>query len=375
MSRRVSNKKVNSKNDKENKKFINILSGIDNKFKIAGIIFAIICVSILFLFYGPWSGFRDWYITTAMTTMNHKYLAKWFYSDEMIKKVLSENNIIEIDEFTNIDEIDFNIKIEYSNEYERQILERDKNNNDYKIIKIDGKGYEGYLVAIYEPERIKTVVTKNIGKSGQFLTELAEEHDALVAINGGGFVDPNFVGTGGTPLGITISDGEFIVSEEYKGSGGIIGFTRDNKLFTGKINESQAKLYDIRDGVTFGPFLITNGKSSIVNGNGGWGTAPRTAIGQRKDGIVLFLVIDGRTLENPGASLSDLIEIMQRYGAYTAANLDGGTSTALVVDGKIVSNPINASGEKATRPISTAFILEKDEEDLGDKTIVLDKLK
>ena len=66
---------------------------------------------------------------------------------------------------------------------------------------------------------------------------------------------------------------------------------------------------------------------------------------------------------------------MQRYGAYTAANLDGGTSTALVVDGKIVSNPINASGEKATRPISTAFILEKDEEDLGDKTIVLDKLK
>ena len=97
MSRRVSNKKVTNKKDKENKKIINVLNRIDNKFKIAGIVFAIICVSILFLLYGPWSGFRDWYITTAMTTMNHKYLAKWFYSDEMIKKVLSEYNIIEID--------------------------------------------------------------------------------------------------------------------------------------------------------------------------------------------------------------------------------------------------------------------------------------
>ena len=348
--------------------------GITKTLKIAGIIFAIICLVILFLLYGPWSGFRSWYITTAMTTMNHKYLAKIFYSDEQIEKVLSENDIFESEELTDISKINFSEDIVYENEYERQILERDFNNNDYKIIEIDGDGYEGYLVAIYEPSRIKTVVTKSLGVSGQYLTELATENNALIAINGGGFSDPNFKGTGGVPLGLTISDVECIVSEKYQGSGCFIGFTKDNKLFIGKINEAQARLYDIRDGVTFGPFLITNGESSIIKGNGGWGTAPRTAIGQRKDGIVLFLVLDGRTLQNPGAELSDLIEIMERYGAYTAANLDGGTSTALVVDGKIVNNPVNASGQNATRPISTAFILEKDDEDSGDKTVVLDKI-
>ena len=39
------------------------------------------------------------------------------------------------------------------------------------------------------------------------------------------------------------------------------------------------------------------------------------------------------------------------------------------------NNPINLSGENKLRPISTAFILEKDGEDLGDKTCILDKLK
>ena len=330
---------------------------------------------VLFLLYGPFSFFRDWYITSAMTTMNHKYLAYIFYSDEMIEEVLSKNLIYESDDITDLNLINFEEKTHYENEYEKQILERDENNNDYKIIEIKGNGYKGYLVAIYEPSRVKTVVTKNLGKKGQYLTELAKENNALIAINGGGFSDPNFEGTGGTPLGITVANGRYITSESYYGSGGLIGFTEDNKLVLGKLTKNQAKTYDIRDGVTFGPFLINNGEPSIVKGNGGWGTAPRTAIGQREDGIVLFLVLDGRTLTNPGANMLDIIEIMERYGAVTAANLDGGTSTALVVDGTIVNTPINSSGKNETRPISTAFILVEDDEDCGDKSVVLDKLK
>ena len=116
------------------------------------------------------------------------------------------------------------------------------------------------------------------------------------------------------------------------------------------------------DAVDFGPFLIVNGKASEVLGNGGWGTAPRTAIGQRKDGIVLFLVIDGRTVTRPGADMNDLIEIMQNYGAYNAANLDGGTSSVMVVDGEIINDPVDSSGAHKTRFISTGFILTKDEE-------------
>ncbi len=327
------------------------------------IILAIIGVSSGgFLLYGPYSGFRDWLITTAMTTMTHQYLATWFYDDATINEVLSKNKVSEVDEITNTNTIVINTTSEskeYANEYEKAILEKDPNNEDYKIIEIKGKGYSGYLAAIYDPSRIKTVYTKKLGTSGQYLTQMAKDNDALIAINGGGFEDPNYNSNGANPLGITFSGGKLITSKTWNGSGGLIGFTRDNKLVLGKMTVKQAQEMKIRDGVTFGPFLIVNGKASKVLGNGGWGTAPRTAIGQRKDGIVLFLVIDGRTLKEPGADMNDLIEIMQNYGAYNATNLDGGTSSAMVVDGKIINDPVDSSGAHRTRFISTGFILTK----------------
>lgn len=317
-----------------------------------------------FLLYGPWSIFREWLITTAMTTMTHQYFATWFYDDDTIKDVLNRNKVQEIDEITNTDVIVVDkkeeTKIEYANEYERAVLEKDSENDDYKIIEIEGDGYSGYLAVIYDPSRIKTVYTSKLGKCGEYLTKMAKDNDALIAINGGGFVDPNFSSNGANPLGITISNGEIITSNSYSGSGGLIGFTEDNKLVLGKMTVAQALEMNIRDAVTFGPFLIINGKASEVLGNGGWGTAPRTVIGQRKDGIVLFLVIDGRTVTKPGADMNDLIEIMQNYGAYNAANLDGGTSSVMVVDGEIINDPIDSSGAHRTRYISTGFILTKE---------------
>lgn len=326
-----------------------------------------------FLLYGPWSGFREWLITTAMTTMTHQYFATWFYDDDTIQDALNKNKVQETDEITDTDTIVINQTEEteeYANEYEKQILAKnlDKeeyniyaDEEDYRIIEIEGKGYSGYLAVIYDSSRIKTVYTKKLGTSGQYLTQMAKDNDALIAINGGGFEDPNFNSNGANPLGITISDGKVITSKTYSGSGGLIGFTEDNKLVLGKMTVKQAQEMKVRDAVTFGPFLIVNGKSSEVLGNGGWGTAPRTAIGQRKDGIVLFLVIDGRTVAKPGADMNDLIEIMENYGAYNAANLDGGTSSVMVVDGEIINDPVDSSGAHRTRYISTGFILTKEE--------------
>ncbi len=349
---------------KENKKNkLKIWQKILITFFILGILGV---VSLAVLLYGPYSGFRDWLITTAMTTMSHQYFATWFYDDETIAEVLNRNKVEETSEITDtsmtvIIDSDKDENIEYANEYERQILEKDPGNDDYKIIEITGKGYSGYMAVIYDPSRIKTVYTKKIGKSGQYLTTMAKDNDALIAINGGGFEDPNFNSNGANPLGITFSNGKLITSKSYNGQGGLIGFTEDDKLVLGKMNVAKAKELKIRDGVTFGPFLIVNGKSSNVFGNGGWGTAPRTAIGQRKDGIVLFLVIDGRTLTRPGASMNDLIEIMERYGAYNAANLDGGTSSVMVVNNEIINDPIDSTGAHKTRYISTGFILTKEE--------------
>ena len=135
--------------------------------------------------------------------------------------------------------------------------------------------------------------------------------------------------------------------------------TEDDKLILGKMTAKEALNKGVRDAVTFGPFLIVNGKPSFIKGNGGWGTAPRSAIGQRKDGIVLFLVIDGRMVGRPGADMVDLTEIMQNYGAYNAANLDGGTSCGLVVNGELINDPVNGNGKHKTRMIATGFIVKE----------------
>ncbi len=316
--------------------------------------------TLAFLLYGPYSGFREWYITSAMTTMTHQWLAYLFYDDDTINEVLGKNRVDEIEEDTDLNTIVISSEekkeTKYENEYEKQILEKDEGNNDYKIIEISGKGYKGYLAAIYDPSKIHTLVTAKLGKSGQYLTTMAKDNKAKIAINGGGFEDPNHNSNGANPLGVTYSKGKKITAYEYLGSGGIIGFNNENKLvLSTNCTKSYAESANIRDCVTCGPFLIVNGKASKVVGNGGWGTAPRSAIGQRKDGIVLFLAIDGRTLKNPGADMDDLIEIMQRYGAYTAANLDGGTSTALVVNYKLINDPIDSTGAHKTRFISTGF--------------------
>lgn len=356
-------------NNFENKNIKKVKEKSKNKLKKVILILLILMllgISVFsFLLYGPWSGFRDWLITTAMTTMNHQYFATIFYNDDEIKECLGRNKVVDTYDITDTSKIEISekveepIKIVYENEYERQVLEKDPEHEDYKIFEVEGDGYSGYMAVIYDPSKIKTVYTKKLGVCGQYLSTMAKDNDAVIAINGGGFYDPNYNSNGANPLGITISDGEIITSDSYSGSGGLIGFTEDDKLVLGKMSVEQAKAMKIRDAVTFGPFLIVNGKSSEVLGNGGWGKAPRTVIAQRKDGIVLFLVLDGRTASRPGADMNDLIEIMEKYGAYNAANLDGGTSSVIIENGKMLNDPIDSTGAHKTRFISTGFILTK----------------
>lgn len=318
--------------------------------------------TVLFLLYGPYSGFRNWLITTAMTTLNHQYFATWFYDDETIEHVLDNNAVIESGESTNTEEVELVAVIDnqtYENEYEEAILKKDEGNELYKVIDIKGKGYTGHLVAVYDPSKISVCTTKYLGNKGQYLVDMAKDNNAVVAINGGGFYDPNYNSLGGTPQGTVIKNGKLITNRKYTKSGGIIGFTNDNKFILGKMTAKEALAKGVRDAVTFGPFLIVNGKPSFIKGNGGWGTAPRTAIGQRKDGIVLMLVIDGRMIGRPGADMVDLTEIMQNYGAYNAANLDGGTSCGLVVNGKLINDPVNGNGKHKTRMIATGFIVKE----------------
>ena len=126
---------------KENKlpaksKVFKILFSIFMFFYIVG------CGTFSFIMYGPNKGFRDWLIPTAMTTMTHQYFATWFYDSETIESVLDQNTIIESGEDTDLNlisvgNLDFDATT-YANEYEKEILTKDKGNDIYKVIDIEG---------------------------------------------------------------------------------------------------------------------------------------------------------------------------------------------------------------------------------------------
>lgn len=315
----------------------------------------------LFLFYGPFSFFREFWITSAMTTMTHQYLATWFYSDDVINKIMAKNQLVEVNDTTNPELVnisDYNTnQTIYKNEYEKQILEHEEGAL-YKVIDIKGTSYQGYLVAVYDPSRISIATTKYLGKRGEAITTVAKRENAIIAMNAGGFYDPDWNSNGALPHGTVISNGKVVSDfDDANMGGGFVGFTKENKLVLGKFTKEQAISMGIRDAVEFGPFLIVNGKSSFVKGNGGWGIAPRTAIGQRSDGIVLFLVINGRLATSIGADMGDLTEIMENYGAVNAANMDGGSSSELVINNKIINHPV-AAGTNGLRDMPTFWVVK-----------------
>lgn len=317
-------------------------------------IFIDVCMALfLFFSYGPIDYFRELLITTAMTTKSHQYLARTLYDEDTIMKVMSQNFVGELTDNTDPSHIKLEEIVEqdhYESKYEEQILKKEEGNDLYKLIPLSGSGYKGYLVAIYDPKRIELVTSKYLGKTGQFLQEMSRENDAIVAINASGFIDINEVGNGGTPTGRIIQDGKLIWSGKDTGyGGGLAGFTKDGVLMLTHDTASDAISKGLWDAVEFGPFLIVNGVRAPMQGNGGWGISSRTVLAQRQDGIVLFLVIDGRQPGySLGASLVEVTNILERYKAYNAVNLDGGASSSLNIHSKIVSKPsgISATGER-----------------------------
>ena len=338
--------KKNKKDKKKSKKWVITFGILD--------VLAIVCI---FLMYGPISYFRNLWVTSAMTTMTHKYLAYIFFNQEQIDDIMSNNIVIEVEGETNKEEIEFEeeIPIVYSSPEEEQILKRDEGNDVYKVIDVEGDGYKGHMLVVYDPSKIQLEKVPNM-KYGRTLDQFINKTGAVAGTNAGGFNYNSYSGYSFT--GTVIIDGQIVADNGSTGwGGGIIGFTNDNVLVLTKTSAYQALNMGIRDAVSFGPFLIVNGVPSQFRGNGGYGIAPRTAIGQRKDGIVLLLVIDGR---RPGHSLGvDMVEltnIMLKYGAYNASNLDGGGSSTFYANGKILS-VAGGSGYEGDRYLPNAWLV------------------
>ena len=336
-------------------------------FTIFSILYSVGGFGFVTALYFPGTPFKDWLVTTAMTTMTHQYLATWFYNDYDVRTVMASNIVVESGEDTNPDLINFTTpdfnSVTYANEFEKDILSKEPGNDLYKIVDIARPNMKGKMAVVYDPSKVKVGVSQGLGTNvnkayGQFITKISENYGAKIAVNAGGFYDPNWNSTGGVPHGIVISEGKLVANNsKFNNGGGIVGFNSDNKLVLTRLSANEALRQGIRDCVEYGPFLIVNGKASFVNGNGGWGQAPRTVIGQRADGIVLLLVIDGRQAGSVGADMGDLTKIMQDYGAINAANMDGGTSSAMSLNHTIITNPRNGSFAAKTRPVPDAWIV------------------
>ena len=316
------------------------------------VIFLDICILMgLFTAYGPFKGFQDWFVTTAMSTSNHKYLAYILYSQDSIDTILDRNTITAVEQQSNEDLISFTSTTydDSLTDLEKEILDRE-NNEEYKIIEINGNGYTGWITVIYDPTRLSLVTADS--DSGDTVSEMAEDNDALVAINGGGFEK----GRGSrSSMGGLIADSVVLTDSEETED--LICMTTDGKLLLKNSTVQQLNSeYDIAWAVHFSPFLIANGVSSEASGNAG-GQHPRTAIGQRSDGIVIFLTIDGRGSNGSmGVNFAEMISIFEECGCINAANLDGGGSTTLYANGQLINDPSSGSRSSDERKVYDAII-------------------
>ena len=303
------------------------------------------CTFPFLLLYGPFENAKSTYVGAAMTTMNHQYLATWFLSEEKINKILGKTNMEEIDETTNVSEINIP-KV------------KDDTIEFYELA--DNPKFNGYYLVVKDPTRVKVGHTSKLNEEGQTTSQIAENYNAIAAINGGAFVDQSstsqWTGNGGIPSGIVMSEGKVIhndLGEENKTE--LLGIDKQGVMIVGKYSLKDLQEKDIQEALSFNPTLIVNGKMTPMSGDGGWGIAPRTAIGQRQDGAIILLVIDGRGLSSIGATLKETQEIMYQLGAVNAINLDGGKSTTLYYDGEVRNTPSNSMGERA---IPTAIIVK-----------------
>ena len=208
-----------------------------------------------------------------------------------------------------------------------------------RIESVEGDTYNAKVMIVRDPSWVYMGISTHNGFStsipGKRLNVAIEDEGAIAAVNGGAFNDDSTSRSyvGALPAGLVYSEGECVwTSGKPMETSGFAGFTKDNILVVHKDNITQAQAEDlnIRDGCCFGPVLIMNGEINMEAYNKISGLNPRTAIGQRADGAVIFVCLDGRQASSMGGEYKDVIDIMVEYGAINACNMDGGSSTVMM---------------------------------------------
>ena len=284
------NKKKNNRHKKKKTVKQKIFLGI--KILIGFIILAII---FIFLFFKTslFQKYKELWVVTAMSTMNHQYLATWFLSDEEIQEIM---NKLEVQ------------NNEDSNSEDIKIVEVKDNKKEITVEKITGKNYVGYVMIVPEASKVNLVDGRKSNR-GSKLSEIVKNNNAIAGINAGGFADEGGVGSGNILCDATIINKKLLYGNKTS-KYSLIGLSSDKKLVLGKYTYQQALNAGIESAVEFGPYIIVNGKNQITNASSG-GIHPRMAIGQKKDGTFIFVVVDGR---QPGYSIgTNLLELQNIF--------------------------------------------------------------
>lgn len=282
--------------------------------------------------------------------MSHQYLATMFFSDEKIEEVRQKHMVDDSGFATDETEIVLPEK-----EEEQEKIEEPKDpyvEEGYRLLEeglylkdVSGDSWKGYLMLVSDPLRVKLEDTARQFVCGQKVMTMIDNAGAVAGINGGGFTDgPNYDSNGGTPSGLVIEDGKLVYptdeAEIEEKVYSMVGMNSKGVLVLRHCTAKWAMENDIVSAVSFNPFIIVNGEGVIKNGTGGWGIAPRTAIGQRKTGEILFLVIDGRQVGHSiGADLLPLQETLLAENCHNAAMMDGGSSTVMIYNKEFVNKP------------------------------------
>lgn len=308
-------------------------------FTVVILVLAALVLVMNLVFNGPSPAARDMLTMTLIEASATKWVPALFLGEETVAEIRTgkvENTGLE-DDVTDTTKV----IIQANNVITGESNEWDNYPDGVRIEHRFGDTYNAHIMIVRDPAQVYLGISTDQGFStaipGKRLTEVMEENpDCVAAINAGAFNDDGTPGSyvGSTPLGLVMSGGKCVwTSGKQPEQEGFAGFTEDNILVVSKTNPTQAQAEEmkIRDGCCFGPALLVNGEVNLqaYNDPSGKGN-PRTAIGQRSDGSVIFVCADGRQVGSLGASYADIIDIMLEYGAVNACNMDGGSSSVMM---------------------------------------------
>ncbi len=308
---------------------------------------------------GPSPTARNLFVMSVRETSAIGFLADLFFTEEEIREIESGNQIVEEYQETDTSLITITRPEDNPAEDAQQgpVPDQwglvDEDGDGIIIDEVKGEGYSGYMMVVLDPSRVIVgTVPEMYEVSGFTVEEMVKEFGAVAGINAGGFEDPNGNGDGSIPNTLVVYDG--VIHYGFKGSQrGFVGLDNNYVLHVGELSARQVEAKRIQYGVCFGPVLLSNGVPAIPDSMTG-GLNPRTAIGQREDGAILMLVIDGRQAISIGATYQDLINVFLEYGAVNACNLDGGSSSMMWYQDGYVNNCASVIG---IRKIPTTFLV------------------